>query len=166
MPETLGPPLGSWTDQWNRVQLGLGRVEAIYRGRPEPEGTAGALYDLFAFFVNCYHLCDWIDQDPDVPQLVSDGARRLVSTSDELKICGDLANRSKHSALARPAKTGDKSTGPTSNDVTIVVGQDDVRHAFRVSSGETERDALALATACVASWRDFLEQHDLADAID
>ena len=158
-----GPPLGSWTDQWNRVQLGFRRVEAIYRGRPEPEGTAGALYDVFAFFVNCYHLGDWIEHDAGVPQRVSDEARPYILTSDELKICADLANRSKHSALVQPAKTGDKSTRPSSNDVTIMVGQGKARHAFRVSSGEAEWDALDLALACVASWRTFLEQHSLGE---
>jgi hypothetical protein len=147
---------------------GLDRRPAVRRpdgatvlGSRKPEGTAGALYDLFAFFVNCYHLCDWIQQDSDVPQRVSDEVRPYVLTSDVLKICVDLANRSKHSALAKPAKTGDKSTRPSSNDATIMVGQGEARHAFRVSSGEAEWDALDLALACVATWRIFLEQHDL-----
>ncbi len=36
--------MGSWKDQWERVSLALSRVDAVYAGRPEPEGTAGATY--------------------------------------------------------------------------------------------------------------------------
>jgi hypothetical protein len=58
-----GPPLGPWEDQWARVCLALGRVESVYDGRPEPEGTAGAEYDVFTFFVSCRHVVDWIAND-------------------------------------------------------------------------------------------------------
>ena len=61
--ESPGPAMGSWRDQWDRVQLGLGRIRAIYAGRPEPEGTAGAYYDVFTFFIHCHALVDWIASD-------------------------------------------------------------------------------------------------------
>ena len=41
-PKCSGPAMGSWSDQWDRVQLGHVRIEAVNGGRPEPEGTAGA----------------------------------------------------------------------------------------------------------------------------
>jgi hypothetical protein len=160
VPNEQAPPLGSWTEQWERVQLGLGRVEAIYRGRPETEGTEGARYDLFAFFVTCFHLCDWIENDPDLAEEVGNGVGEHLSGSEDLKVCADLANRTKHSALTRATRTGDPSTGPSGNDVTITPGTS-VSHAFWVTSGGAERDALGLARGCIASWREFLVRHDL-----
>ncbi len=163
MHDVPGPSIGSWSDQWDRVRLGLDRVEAVSEGRPEPEGTAGASYDVFAFFINCYHLMDWIENDAELPRSVSRKARPYVRASNDLKTCADLANRSKHSALRKKVWTGDPSTGPSRKDVAIMMGQKTVvRHRFWVSSGGTERDALELAHACVAEWRTFLEWHNLA----
>lgn len=154
-----GPAMGSWSDQWDRVQLGLARIEAVYAGRPEPEGTAGASYDVFTFFVNCHHLVDWIASDAKLTRSTQRNARALVSKSNELKMCADLANRSKHCALTR-ARTGDPSTGPSGNDATVMIGRG-AQHAFRVTSGGVELDALDLARACVMSWRTFLATRGL-----
>jgi len=158
-PSAAGPALGSWTDQWGRVQLGLARIEDIYAGRPEPEGTAGASYDVFAFFVTCHHLVDWIASDAELTRSTHRKARALVSRSNELRMCADLANRSKHCSL-RCARTGDLSTGPSGNDATVMIGRG-AKHAFRVSSGGVEQDALDLARACVGSWRAFLAARGL-----
>lgn len=152
-----GPAMGSWTEQWDRVQLGLTRIKAVYAGRPESEGTAGASYDVFSFFLNCHHLVDWIESDAALPRPMQEKARELVGKSDELKLCADLANRLKHSALKR-ARTGDKSTGPSGNDATVMIGRG-AKHAFRVSSGGAERDALDLALSCFETWREFLTRH-------
>src|ERR1035438_8802673 len=62
-PVQKGQALGSWREQWDRVLLALDRVEAVYAGRPEPEGTAGAYYDTYGFFLQCHHLKDWIRSD-------------------------------------------------------------------------------------------------------
>lgn len=149
-----GAAMGSWTEQWARVQLGLARLEAVYAGRLEPEGTAGVSYDVFTFFVTCHHLVDWIAGDATLTRSTRRKARKLVSRSDELKVCADIANRSKHSAL-REARTGDPSTGPSRVDVTVMIGKG-AKHAFRVSSMGMEWDALDLARACVMRWTSFL----------
>lgn len=158
-PSAPGSALGSWTDQWGRVQLGLARIEDIYAGRPEPEGTAGASYDVLTFFVTCHHLVDWIASDAELTRSTRRKARGLVRDSKELRMCADLANRSKHCSL-RHARTGDLSTGPSGIDVAVMVGQG-AKHAFRVSSGGVEQDALELARACVMSWRAFLAARGL-----
>jgi len=74
-------------------------------------------------------------------------------------LLSDLANRSKHCALTS-TWTGDLLTGPSGNDVTVMVGQG-AKHAFRVSSGRVEWDALDLALACVTKWRIFLAARGL-----
>jgi len=158
-PAPHGPAMGSWIEQWDRVQLGLARIDAVYTGRPEPEGTAGAEYDVFGFFVDCHHLVDWIASDAALPRSMEKKARKLVRNSNELKFCADLANRSKHSALKR-TRTGDETTGPSGNDATVMIGRG-AKHAFRVSSGGVDRDALDLAHSCVATWRRFLTTHGL-----
>jgi hypothetical protein len=54
--------MGSWIEQWERVKIGLGRTQSIYAGRSEPEGTSGAAYDVFTFFVKLPSL-ERLDQE-------------------------------------------------------------------------------------------------------
>jgi hypothetical protein len=115
--------------------------------------------DVRALFVQCHHLVEWIKNDAQVAQPIRDQARLLINGSTELKVCADLANRSKHSSLSR-SRTGDLETGPSGNDVTVM-GGGAASHAFRVSSGGAEWDALDLAEACVETWREFLVQYGL-----
>jgi hypothetical protein len=50
----------SWQDQRSRVGRWHKRVSAIGRGIPTDMSKADALDDVFAFFMNCYHLRDWV----------------------------------------------------------------------------------------------------------
>lgn len=152
----VGPALGAWTEQWERVQLGLARVEAVYKGRVEPEGRPGAYYDTYAFFLHCNHLKDWVTHDPNVPAKVQDEARTFAKTDFDLKLCADVANRSKHSILTT-SQTGDFAAGPIGNDVTVMLGVGSA-HAFRVVANGQQTDALELAHRCVDAWRCFLER--------
>jgi hypothetical protein len=154
-----GTSMGPWVEQWDRVELGLARIQDIYDGRAEPEGTKGAYYDVYSFFLHCFHLWDWIKNDAQVAEPIRNEARRLINGSTELKVCADLANRSKHSSL-RDSWTGDVETGPRGNDVTVMVGRG-ASHTFRVSSGGAEWDALDLAKSCVEIWRELLVEYKL-----
>lgn len=142
-----GTAMGPWGEQWGRVELGLARIQDIYDGRAEPEGTEGAVYDVYSFFLHCFHLRDWIQKDSQLANSVRDQAQSHLKGSPELSVCADVANRSKHSVLTR-SYTGNLQTGPSGNDVTVM-GGGHASHAFRVSSGGGEWDALDLAKACV-----------------
>lgn len=50
----------SWQDQRNRVGRWQKRLAAIGRGIPVGTTKDEALEDVFAFFMNCYHLRDWV----------------------------------------------------------------------------------------------------------
>lgn len=141
------------------MALGFARVEGVYGGRPEPEGTAGATYDVLAFFVSCHHLVDWIGSDASLSRSARKRAGDLVGKSRDLRICADLADRTKHCSLTW-ARTGDTSTGPSGNDATVMIGRG-ASHAFRVSSDGVEHDALDLARAYVAEWTKFFRARDL-----
>jgi hypothetical protein len=146
-PMPSGPAMGSWGEHWDRVLLGLARVERVYAGCPEPEGTQGAYYDVFTFFLICNALSDWIENDPAVKGSIQRKARGLVRSSHDLRVCADLANRTRHCSLTF-AHTGDPTTGPAGNDVTVMLA-------------EGARHALDLARSCEAAWRAFLRRQRL-----
>ncbi|MBI5674920.1 MAG: hypothetical protein HZC48_03675 [Nitrospirae bacterium] len=66
--------------------------------------------DILGFFQNCWHLKDWIKNDPALPNKVRDNIEREVKNYNSLMICADLTNRSKHSELTRKIRKDAKIT--------------------------------------------------------
>src|SRR4030095_2546076 len=88
--------------QYGRVRRYLERIQDQDRDRTEYED------DLWSFFQNCWHLKDWLinDEDPGVSPELRDELKHKLSDSlgpyANLRICGDLANRTKHLKLKNP----------------------------------------------------------------
>jgi len=53
---------------------------------------------FFNYVVTAYSLADWIDKDPNVPASAKSDLQRFRGTN-EIQICRDLANASKHFQL-------------------------------------------------------------------
>lgn len=96
------------------------RLSAIAEGRT-PTDSSTARDALFHFFQDGYHLKDWLINDESAC-LTRDEVEQAVSASEQLSMCADLCNGTKHRALTRSARTGDPSTAFTGQSVTIQVG--------------------------------------------
>jgi hypothetical protein len=152
-------PWWQWQKQWQRVGLGLRRVEAIYEGR---EGdSADVLYDLYSFFLNCHELRDWLAADK-VSGMSRKKATKVIKGSAYLRVCADLANRTQHAELTR--HWIDSNTSPVPHDATIFVGPGKVAHRWEIAAGDATYDALDLAANCVAEWERTLTDRGLLDA--
>src|SRR5256885_15353507 len=86
-------PWWQWQKQWQRVEIGLRHLVEIYEGRQDD--SADALYDVYAFFLNCHHLRDWLAADK-VSGMSWRKATKVIKRSTYLRVCADLANRTKH----------------------------------------------------------------------
>jgi len=121
--------------------------------------------DLWSFFQNCYHLKDWIKNDPDVGDEIRDVVEGFVDSDKELRICADLAIRSKHSELNRHIREDAKVT---SRNVTIYpptagsgsVGTSTCEHTITLRDGR-ECIALDVARKAVEAWECFLSNNRL-----
>jgi hypothetical protein len=155
-----GAAMGSWDEQWGRVQLRAAPDRGHLRGTSRAGGNGWRLLRRLCLLRQLPSLSG-LDcerrQPPALDTAKSAEARGRVERVE--CVCG-LANRSKHSELTHRTWTGDPSTGPSGNDVALMVGQG-ARHAFRVSSRGVELDALDLASACVMTWRAFLAARGL-----
>jgi hypothetical protein len=96
------PELGAnATYQYYRTERWLGRMEAIYDGKYTPVGNSDDLLDhILAFFLNCYHIKDWLKNGPEWQVDVDGGLKRMaveqfVTESEALCICADLCNGNK-----------------------------------------------------------------------
>jgi len=99
-------PLG-WPEQWLRVRRWHQRVAPILADPPPPRspGEADAADDVFAFFMNCYHLKDWLKNDLADPH---PEAEKFV---DDTEVLPDLPG-----PLQRPQARG--SRAPSDDDLS------------------------------------------------
>jgi hypothetical protein len=133
-------------------------MQLSYTGRrfPPESGNSGLWSDMaYAFFVACYHLRDWLLQDPRV---VKDELDKFIADDQSLSLCRDICNGSKHAVLTRARSTDDARLGRQHVTVGGTAGS-----AYRwtvtyvdIATNEARgRDALELADACMARWEVF-----------
>src|SRR5262249_2630752 len=80
----------TWQQQHARM------MRAYQRATSAMAVTLQAEDDYYSFFVWCFHLRDWLQNDPAIPKIVGEAAKDFVNTNEALKLCADLANGIKH----------------------------------------------------------------------
>lgn len=101
----------SYQEQFKRVKRYLLKIDPpqSYHGdQVEYEDN------LWSFFQNAWHLKDWIKNDNSIKKIPIE---KITSSYNSLKVCADLANRTKHHQL----KTKRVDAKHSRTDVTIVV---------------------------------------------
>lgn len=150
-----------WTDQWSRLHRWR---ERLVRDRDDWQdrdtGTDHFLDEFYATFQAIWHLKDWLNNDPRAQvtgKQVDDWANSRESI---LLVAADLANGSKHLVLDRERAGGSRQTR---KDARIHVGHG-VQATFYVMDmrSDAEWEAVTLADACIAEWREFITQAGLA----
>jgi hypothetical protein len=140
-------------------------MRAYARATSATDVTLQAEDDYYNFFVWCFHLKDWLKNDPSVSTETKKAAEELIKTSESLSLCADLANGIKHLRADRSARVdpdskvsailasfhpGNLQNAPFQTGERIVV--------FAAGS---HHDARKLAYDCIALWEDFLKQHNM-----
>ena len=154
----------AWHDQYKRVERWLKRI----KDHSGVQDNHQEEYEdfLWGYFQNCWHLKDWIKNDPSVNQTHAEEIYRLVDrgeakNSDALKACSDLANATKHVELHRPRVNAEASGKafhmhvydgkppanpvPDTFDLIVSYGQ-----------GQT-KEALELAEEALDDWNTIIE---------
>src|SRR5947207_1069449 len=90
----MSPPM--YREQCDRMQRWHGRFAAINQGRVHDVSSAHYLDDIYAFFLNCYYLKDWIKQDPTVAAATRQEVEAFIDSSRPLRLCADICNALKH----------------------------------------------------------------------
>jgi hypothetical protein len=151
-------PWWQWQKQWQRVEIGLRHLVAIYEGRQGD--SADAVYAVYAFFLNCHHLRDWLAADK-VSGMSWKKATKVIKRSIYLRACADLSDRTKHVEVTRYRIAS--ATSPTPQDVNVHAGSG-VAHRWEIAAGDATYDALDLAANCVAEWERALTDRGLLEA--
>jgi hypothetical protein len=160
----------TWMEQWERVHRYYNRIEKLTKGiaptrKNSPEFNF--LDEFCAFFVFCYHLKDWIDNDTrlNLPRKIAD---TFVNENECLEICGDICNGIKHLHLDfpkrfPPAKFEKEARVSLKIDAGKLVS---IRAKIFVSTDKGIINAFDLATESMDKWREFIRQHIEKDILD
>lgn len=143
-----------WSGKWDELKKSIVAVEAACR---PSSGFAGqGITELFnSFFIKCYHLGDWLYEEPNAP-LKQKPVRDFMEQDGDLVLCAAIANTEKH----RTRRGKDPVTAVidkikyTANGISAIV-------SWSNSTSSGTEDSLDLAHRCMASWTKFLASNNL-----
>jgi hypothetical protein len=148
-------------EQIERANRYLERLRSLYCGIFTTSDDRD-LYedDAITFFMHCYHVRDWIVHLNKVG-ITSSQVDEFINSHDELKICADLCNGSKHCRLQRNIRSGSQPhiAGKSYDTSTWLVGSGGgnvVKGRYTVVTASGNIDALELAERCMALWSEFI----------
>ena len=151
---------GEWREQFERVKRWYERFKIIDSGRPHTHPSDYYQDEVYAFFQNCHHLRDWILNDDNI-NIGAQTLKNFVTGHQELQICGDLCNGTKHLKLKKPWSTIKPEFGARHFDLKLEVPNNkatiSVKYSIDTDTGEM--DAFELATKCLQSWEWFIKSN-------
>jgi len=144
-----------WRGQLDRVRRWHKRVREIGWEPGFSGGTVDNLDVLFAFFQNCYHLRDWLERSRTMSKQQLDN---FFQEHEEMQICRDICNGTKHLEISKPSVDADFSIGreyepgyrPCLDESYFVIAYGDMHDLFD------------LADSCMRLWESFLTRNGLA----
>lgn len=162
-------------EQLDRAKRYLSRLRYAYEGIQDSSGMfsiENPKDDCISFFMHCYHIKDWIQhlycKTLEEKQSVED----FINDNDELKICADLSNGSKHYRLRDISKyrSGEHqdielSDYKAATYITGTGGLEIHKCRFNVESANASFDALKLAEKCIELWSNYIS-HALDKSIN
>jgi len=151
-------PAVKYMEQYDRMRRWYEKLRSLAQGRPHDMPSDNYLDEVYAFFLNCHHLKDWIKHDPSVDGSVQQRVEPHIGSSRPLRLCADLCNSLKHLRLTKTPRSGEnpqfgrKRFGLALGSGPAVISL----QYYEVETGTGPIDALDLASQCVAAWDDFL----------
>lgn len=149
----------TWKEQWERVNRYYDRFRKINEGL-EGHGEPSDYYfdDMLAFFLNCFHLRDWLKKDNFQSTKIRKTPDKYVEDTLCLAICADLANAVKHMKLDGkkfPLKSG-SAPGRIIRSMSVTGGSPIVVLKANIEHNGKVIDAFDLARECMDAWKEFL----------
>jgi len=151
MPSRIGERA---EEQWKRVKRYFQRFRDLSReGLIHNSNSETYVDDVYAFFVNCYHLKDWIQPDDTSPLRGSVGGFGRASSA--FPICRDICLGVKHLVVDRPGSDlSEHRLGRRAVDFNASTGGFTMRVFVRLRT--EEREAYEIAEQCMHEWSEFL----------
>jgi uncharacterized protein YggL (DUF469 family) len=137
----------------NRLERLLNKLNNDYEEITD-ENVDSAFDNFIGFFIQCYHLKDWIIQSGFESREVEE----YISHDENLLICRDLANKLKHLKITKYKTSVDFVPSPTGMpmhrylDYFTNKGRIGIAFWTKEQKTASPTDALELANSFVSSW--------------
>ncbi|MCS7365552.1 MAG: hypothetical protein NDF54_08960 [archaeon GB-1867-035] len=148
-----------YQEQLERLCRWYKRFELINQGVPHMCSSDYYIDDIYAFFLNCYHLKDWIINDDGI-QINKNMVEHFINQNYCMKVCADICNGIKHLKLSR-SRSGkqpefeSKHFNLTINGKTFPI----IAVKLHVETEKGKIDAFELAKECLEKWKDFIKTY-------
>ncbi len=148
--------------QYNRMKRWYERFVAIDQGRLHDTSSDNYLDEIYAFFMNCYHLKDWIKNDNTVATHVQDSVETYINSNRSLRLCADICNSLKHLQLISSRSGENPTFGKKQFALNLGSGlPTTISLKYELDTTNGSEDAFDLATECIAAWDTFIENNGL-----
>jgi hypothetical protein len=111
---------------------------------------------VYTFFQDCYHLKDWVKNDPAAPN--QSAVEKFITNSASLSLCADICNGSKHLKLTSSRSGGTPQLKGYEASFRPIQSSNWRKYygTIRVESNGKVHDAFDLAQQCISEWKTFL----------
>ncbi len=154
----------AYKEQYDRMRRWYEKFSSLTSGRLHDIPSENYIDDVYAFFLNAYHLKDWIKNDNGIPKNVQDLVENYINGKAHLSLCADICNSLKHLKLdGRGSRSGENPAfGRKQYGLALGAAPTTIALKYEVvlDSGATI-DAFEIATGCVKAWDEFFQAHKL-----
>jgi surface antigen len=145
-------------EQFERMKRWHNRLKEVI-SKTEHDRESDYYEDIvYAFFQNCFHLKDWLLNSGDVidPQEVNN----FIESHDEMKICRDICNISKHLSINKPSIDSNTKIASKHIELNLGSGVPTIAIAYEIEVNGKKYSAYELATKCLELWDQFLKDRE------
>ncbi len=148
---------GGWRGQYERLRRWHDLIHGISRAKAI--GETEQQHDfLYAYFQNCYHLRNWLqNSDAVTPEKLQEFFR----LNEPMKVCRDICNGTKHWRIDHPSVDAHFSIGREYVPADWPGERPHVNESWFIICGDSKRDVFQLADTCMALWDSFLRDNRL-----
>ena len=167
--------------QYRRMERAHDKIVADFESTTFSKSSQERLDDVYDFFLVCYHLREWINEDNKIDQSIKDNLPTFENHDSpvQFQMCRDLCNKSKHAVLKN--KPNDPNTKiipyggaffkvPT-KEIQEAQDKKETLHIkdedgifmgnYLVSFKGDQYDLKGVVQACMHVWKDFFNKNDL-----
>lgn len=144
--------MSKWREQYDRMTRWR---ERIAHDRRDPARVSDI---FFAFAQTCYHIVDWLENDPSQPIRRAE-AYRHVMASAPLSFCHDICQGSKHARLEQQNVALSVGTSVIAAHIGDPVSPEESVAKLYVDWEGRSVLAVVFADFCIAEWDRLLRSH-------
>ena len=150
-------------EQFERPKRWYERIKKIDQGMPHNLPSDYYCDEVYAFFVNCYHLKDWIKNGKSVGA-AAEKVEELINDNKQLSLCADICNGVKHLTLTSTRSGDDPRFGRREFKLGLGGPETNISVKYRIDTSSGPVDAFELATKCLQAWENFIVSNINAQA--